>query len=198
MNTPTHLVVNLAALAKKEKPEFNPYIIAGSFLPDTMAFVLFVWEGIIKQTPQRIIWDEIYFSPSWQTAINYLNSIPVLIGIILLSYWKKILPLYYLSFSMLIHVLLDFPLHNDDAYAHFLPFSDWRFVSPISYWDPNHYGNIFGIIELFIFGMAAYIAYRKLNNKYAKRTLLIFGGVWSILSIVVTIMFLFNPNFGPQ
>ena len=32
----------------------------------------------------------------------------------------------------------------------FLPFYNWRFECPVSYWDPNHYGNIAAQIELTI------------------------------------------------
>jgi len=39
------------------------------------------------------------------------------------------------------------PLHVDDAHAHFWPFSDWRFVSPVSYWNPGYYGHIWAPIE---------------------------------------------------
>jgi hypothetical protein len=50
--------------------------------------------------------------------------------------------------SMLLHVFGDLPLHHDDAHRHFFPFSDWRFVSPVSYWDPAHHGQWAGLIEL--------------------------------------------------
>jgi len=39
-------------------------------------------------------------------------------------------------------------LHHDDAHRHFLPLSGFRFESPISYWDPAHYGLVFGAVEL--------------------------------------------------
>jgi len=48
----------------------------------------------------------------------------------------------------LLHLALDFPLHNDDARAHFWPATDWRFISPVSYWDLRHFGGIIGPIEM--------------------------------------------------
>ena len=38
--------------------------------------------------------------------------------------------------AALVHLTLDFPLHNDDARAHFWPLTNWKFTSPVSYWDP--------------------------------------------------------------
>ena len=43
--------------------------------------------------------------------------------------------------------MCDFLLHHNDGHRHFLPFSDFRFVSPVSYWDPRHYGGIVAPLE---------------------------------------------------
>lgn len=56
---------------------------------------------------------------------------------ICLSYW---------FISMMIHAIIDFPVHAEDSHAEFRPFTSWTFNSPISYWDPKHYGNITGPI----------------------------------------------------
>ena len=52
--------------------------------------------------------------------------------------------------SMALHVGLDFLTHHDDAHRHLLPFSDWRFASPVSYWDPAFYGTWFAAAELLL------------------------------------------------
>ena len=61
------------------------------------------------------------------------------------------------AIAALLHIALDFPLHADDAHRHFWPVSDWRFFSPVSYWDPAHNGLVGGGIEtlslLFATGM---------------------------------------------
>lgn len=43
---------------------------------------------------------------------------------------------------------LDLPLHYDDAHRHFMPFSDWRFESQVSYWDPRRGGALGAALEL--------------------------------------------------
>ena len=50
--------------------------------------------------------------------------------------------------SMTLHCLADLALHREDAHGHLFPLSDWRFTSPVSYWDPAHYGLIFAACEL--------------------------------------------------
>ena len=50
--------------------------------------------------------------------------------------------------SMATHCLADLPLHNDDAHRHFFPLSDWRFESPVSYWDPRHSGAYVAAAEI--------------------------------------------------
>ena len=52
------------------------------------------------------------------------------------------------ALAAITHLLGDLPLHVDDGHAHFVPFSEWRYVSPLSYWDPHHYGNTISLIEL--------------------------------------------------
>jgi len=52
--------------------------------------------------------------------------------------------------SMLMHSLFDFPLHHNDAHRHFWPLSDFRFASPVSYWDPAYYGQWMAPLELIV------------------------------------------------
>ena len=40
----------------------------------------------------------------------------------------------------------------------FWPLSSWRFVSPVSYYDPAHFGRVFMIVEIALaIGCAAWI-----------------------------------------
>ena len=53
----------------------------------------------------------------------------------------------WLFLSMALHALTDLPLHHDDGHRHFWPFSNWRFESPVSYWDPAHHGAVVASLE---------------------------------------------------
>ena len=50
--------------------------------------------------------------------------------------------------SVLLHCGVDLALHHDDAHRHFFPLSDWRYASPVSYWDPRRLGRLGALLEV--------------------------------------------------
>ena len=51
--------------------------------------------------------------------------------------------------SCLCHSLVDIVTHFDDGPVLFFPFDfSYRFSSPVSYWDPAHYGRQFMVFEV--------------------------------------------------
>ncbi|MGB0910078.1 MAG: hypothetical protein ACPGYT_06920 [Nitrospirales bacterium] len=148
MNTPAHLLINLLALGRKERPPEQMAILGGAILPDAPMFLFYFIEKVVREVPESLIWSHDYYLAPWQNFIDSFNSLP-LIGLGLLFTWKMRSRAGQLLFlSMVLHVFGDLPLHHDDAHRHFFPLSDWRFESPISYWDPSHYGNIVTGLEV--------------------------------------------------
>ena len=179
MNTVTHLTLALATLARDNKAyiddAFNKKltgISVGALLPDIPMFFLYAYEVIIG-TSQRVIWDEKYFSPLWQNTIDIFNSIPLFIIILLLSVWRKVVWLQFFCYAALLHIVFDLPLHHDDGHRHFFPFSDWTFSSPVSYWDPAHYGHYWSVIELLILVGTIIVAYKLIRQRWAKILLVV-------------------------
>jgi hypothetical protein len=119
----------------------------GSFIPDFMMFVFYGFHKVVG-TPEKTIWSQSYFEPSWQLSFDVFNSIPIILVMLAAAYFFKNKFLWYLSIGMLLHVLADLPLHHDDGHRHFLPFSNYRFVSPLSYWDPMHHGREIALLEI--------------------------------------------------
>jgi len=148
LNTPAHIIVNMAVLGRGQRVATQVAVLVGSFLPDAPMFWFYFVEKILRNTPERIIWEKAYFHNSWQSLIDLFNSIPVIAMGIVACWWFRTRVGIALFLSMLLHVALDFPLHHDDAHRHFFPLLGWRFESPLSYWDPNHYGNIVGGLEI--------------------------------------------------
>lgn len=155
MMTQTHLLVAAALFAKPGEKLRNTAVVAGALLPDLAIYTLFVWSKLAA-IPERRVWDEIYWQEPWQTLTAAGNSIPLYLlllvgGVVLLrthaSAFRIGLALTFIALAALTHIALDLPLHNSDAHRHFWPLSDWTFNSPISYWNPAHYGNIVSIIE---------------------------------------------------
>ena len=84
---------------------------------------------------------------------------------------------------MAVHCVTDLLVHREDAHAHFFPLSSWRFVSPVSYWDPRHYGAVVGLVELvLVFGGAV-----VLMTCYTHRSWRVIAGLVLLLSLVPAI-----------
>lgn len=140
MNTPAHAILNLALLGRGADRAFAAPILAGALLPDLPIFGFYLWNRFFMDASERVIWGDLYFRASWQSLFDVFNSIPLAALGALAAWWAGSRGWLLFFASLALHALLDLPLHRADAHRHFLPFSDWRFESPVSYWDPAHYG----------------------------------------------------------
>lgn len=75
--------------------------------------------------------------------------------------------------SIVLHCLEDLPVHNDDAHRHFWPLSNFRFESPVSYWDPDHYGAIASRVELVLMLAASVYVFSRVRSRWAKALLIV-------------------------
>jgi hypothetical protein len=146
MNTPSHAIINLALLLNRQ-PEAALPITLGAIAPDVSMFVMYGWAKLIAGQGESQIWGDTYWQPFWQNINHTFHSIPLIGLAIVLAHVAKWPTVEVFAWSMLLHCLGDFPVHHDDAHRHFFPFSDYRFISPISYWDPRHYGNWVATVE---------------------------------------------------
>ncbi len=73
-----------------------------------------------------------------------------------------------LAGAALLHVAADFPLHHNDGHTHLWPLSNWKFVSPVSYWDPAHYGNFVRPFELLLGITCLIVLYRRFNTRWVR------------------------------
>ncbi|MEM0899496.1 MAG: metal-dependent hydrolase [Pseudomonadota bacterium] len=179
MMTQTHLLVGAALFCSPARSwKQNAAVLAGAMAPDAAIYALFTWSKFAG-IPERQLWNEIYFSEPMLTYTAIGNSAPLyaLIAILGLAgvkamddqlvtleerrnavrfhgstgpQYTNVLVLFGLA--ALAHIALDFPVHANDAHPHFWPITDWRFTSPISYWDPAYYGDMVSAAEA-IFGI---------------------------------------------
>ncbi|UCG11585.1 MAG: hypothetical protein JSU72_13760 [Deltaproteobacteria bacterium] len=147
MNTPAHVAVNLVILGKKERPQTTAWIVVGAILPDLPMFLFYLYEKVWRKIPEHLIWSQAYDEPGWQVFFDLFNSLPLLILALLLALYRGARRFAALFASMVLHSLGDLLLHHDDAHRHLFPFSDWRFRSSVSYWDPRYFGEIVGPLE---------------------------------------------------
>jgi hypothetical protein len=173
MNTPAHAVFNLALLGQKKQPQWNPLIIWGALIPDLSMFGFYLWMKLATDVPEGQVWRVEYFKPSWQLLFDLFHSIPLaLLGVGVMLYAKRT-GVALLFGSVALHALADLPLHHDDAHRHFLPLSNFRFVSPFSYWDPAHYGEILGPLELALMVVASVYVFRRVRSRLTKGLLIV-------------------------
>ena len=147
MNTPAHVAINVFLLGRRQWNSRWWPIVAGSLLPDLPMFGFYAYEKLVLRRPEHVVWQTDYFHAGWQAFFDVFNALP-LIGIGALIAWTMKRSGWLAFFtSMGLHCLADLPLHNKDAHSHFFPLSSWRFNSPVSYWDPQHYGLYAGSVE---------------------------------------------------
>lgn len=148
MNTPAHVVINLLCLGQHDHAHVLTPVVIGAILPDAPMFAFYFVEKVLLKTPERIIWSKSYYQEGWQNFIDLFNSLPLMILGLIVCAWAGSQIGILLFSSMMLHIAGDLPLHHHDAHRHFFPFSDWRFHSPVSYWDPNYYGTIVTLVEI--------------------------------------------------
>ena len=164
MNTIAHMVVASAALARPEQSKRNWAVLLGAFLPDASMFVFFAWSRV-QAWDGNETWNVQYWNEPWQMLGAASNSF-VLFGILFAAaIWRKWPILSVIAAAALLHIALDFPLHADDAHRHFWPVSDWRFFSPVSYWDPDANGVLGGAIETMVALGATLLLWRCFPNR---------------------------------
>ena len=174
MNTPTHLLISAAVLARSPdnpvKPERGHYlvILLGGLVPDLAIFFMFAWERLIMGVSETGLWRDVYWQEPWQSPVTLGNSAP-LYGLIVLGgiLYRKTLAIVF-GLAAFLHILFDFPFHHDDAHAHFWPFSNWRFHSPISYWDADHYGTYVSLVEFVLAMCLIYILWRRFRMLWVR------------------------------
>jgi len=148
VNTLSHYIFNLVVLGNSIAPNQTLAIALGAILPDVPIFIFYGVSKFVYQLPEKEIWGQAYYDPLWQTLVALFHSFPLaLIGLLACLYWQWHAGAIFFA-SFFLHSLLDFPVHHDDAHRHFFPLSDYRFISPISYWDPAHYGTIVALGEV--------------------------------------------------
>jgi hypothetical protein len=185
MNTPAHVVLNLLCLGRQDTAPVLMPIISGALLPDLPIMAFYFVEKVLRGTSEQVIWTEAYYQPGWQNLIDFFNSLPLMLLGLLVCLWMRYTPGILFFASMMLHVLGDLPLHHDDGHRHFFPFSDWRFVSPVSYWDPRHHGNIVAPLEILGVLISCGILFMNYESLAGKASLALTGGSYLAYFIYV-------------
>lgn len=192
MNTPAHLIIAATVFAKPQNPRVNWATIIGGLLPDFSLYALAGWSLFVQGNTANYVFGTQYFSTEWQQifAIDnsfFIWSLVIATGVYLRKSW-----LWALGGAGFLHLCFDFPLHHDDARQHFWPVSDWVFISPLSYWDPNHYGNIVGVVEVLLCVVCLGFLWRRFKTKFARISIAAVGAMQLLPAIFYSIFTLLS------
>lgn len=164
MNTPAHLIFGMTAFGKAGHARLTGAALAGSLIPDLSLYILSGWHLLVLDTAPEVVFGRLYFSDAWQSIFRIDNSF-ILWGTALGFAMMFRAPVFVaLCGAAMLHLGFDFLLHNDDGRAHFWPISNWIFQSPVSYWDPDHYGNIAGAIEVALVLLCCGVLWRRFSG----------------------------------
>lgn len=161
MNTPAHLIFGLAAFSRPGQWGVTTAAMTGALLPDLSLYVLAGSAIFVLGIDPEIVFRDYYYSEAWQTIFQIDNSFLIWGALLALALWRKSAWAVALTGAALLHLAFDFPLHHDDGRAHFWPLSTWVFESPVSYWDPGHYGGIVSALEMAICGGLSVVLWRR-------------------------------------
>lgn len=178
MMSQTHVLLSAAAFTRSGTPVRNCAALLGAILPDASIYVMLAILQIQGVEQQRI-WDEIYWQEPWQFFSAVSNSFPLFLSIALIGFVMQRFArspvtefasvfLLVLGLSALLHLACDFPLHAADAHRHFWPVSDWRFFSPLSYWDSNHFGDYVRLVEALLGAVASIVLLRRFAQVWVR------------------------------
>ena len=190
MQTPTHVAISLFLWRHSDNWKATLAVVSGAILPDLNMFIFYAYQKIIGSS-ESDIWTTFYFEEHWQLFFDWFNSIPIFLALAMIAYWRRWRIMYLIAASALVHVLCDLPVHNDDAHRHFLPISHWRFIGPVSYWDPKHFRLVAASIEFVMaVAMCGYTGFAKFTQSIRvagkiNLSLYVFAGVaitWFLLS----------------
>lgn len=182
MNTPAHLIMGAAVFGKPDRDRVTRAALIGAVMPDLSLYLMGGWALYVQGQSPDVVFNVLYFSDAWQQVFAIDNSL-VLWGVALgLALWRRSDWGVALCSAALLHIAIDLPLHNEDARMHFWPLTDWKFYSPVSYWDSDSGGQIVGIIELaLVLALTVYL-FRRFRS-------LIWRGIFLFLAALQVVPF---------
>ena len=180
MITPSHAVYGLAFFGKANDMKRNIAVTLGGIAPDSITFLFFIVNHFLMGYSSEMMWDDMFFNSTWRPFINLSHSLILLPFLAFVGYYygKRLMMFFFMSAT--VHAMFDFCVHTQDAYAHFWPLSHWRFISPLSYYDPQSYGNVVGLFDsIIVLALITYVWHHS-HNKYWR-------GMFACLALLYTL-----------
>lgn len=182
MYTQTHVIMGAALGGRKPRNALAGAL--GGILPDVpMLLTLLVLK--LAAIPDPIIFGILYWQEWWQRANAIGHNVWLWGGLLLLALWRRERlaataeaidrwsAIFVFALSGLLHTLIDFVTHREDAHMSFWPVSRWKFMSSVSYWDGAHHGHAFAVFEAALGLALALLVFRRFGNGWVRAALLL-------------------------
>ncbi len=183
MHTQTHIIMGAALFGGKVS--LKAWIGAlGGVLPDApMLLIVLVLK--IAAVPDPVIFGYLYWQDGWQIVNAIAHNFWLwggLLGLALImrerlaatagaiDRWSLVM---VFSASALLHTTIDFLCHREDAHMSLWPLTRWKFMSPVSYDDPAHFGQFFSIFEAALALALAGLLISRFSNRYLRGVLIV-------------------------
>ncbi|MEM6650742.1 MAG: hypothetical protein AAF603_10880 [Pseudomonadota bacterium] len=174
MNSQTHALIAAALLGRRSfRQKDHIALLSGALIPDAFMLIFILYAGVTR-LDMTTMWGVTYWQEPWQSFSTLSNSAPLYGVIFILGLWVS--PLWRLfALGALLHVGVDFLTHAEDAHRHFWPLTDWRFQSPISYWDVEHFGQWVSLFEAILGVGLIILLWRQGTAKWVKVIFILAG-----------------------
>jgi membrane-bound metal-dependent hydrolase YbcI (DUF457 family) len=175
MNTQSHVIMGAVLMGRGVSAKAWAGALGG-LIPD-VPMIAIVIALKISGIPDQVIFGSLYWQNWWQTtnAIGHnfwLWSGLVITGLVMrdrtsasaaaFDRWTLVA---LFSGSALLHSVIDFLCHREDAHMSLWPLTRWKFMSPVSYYDPAHYGMWFALFEASLCLLLAVILFRQFKPR---------------------------------
>jgi len=168
MMTPSHFLMT-AALHKGYKRRLSIHrggVLLGSVAPDIPLFLLTLGASVsawlrgvrdLGDVHGLMFEDRFFHDPLWIVSHNFLHA-PLLLAAGLAIFWRDRNRIgswrhgaFWFLLAATLHTGIDVLTHHSDGPLLFFPF-DWnyRFPSPVSYWEAAYFGRQFFVLELLL------------------------------------------------
>jgi hypothetical protein len=198
MNTQSHVIMG-AVFFGRGIPSKAWAGALGGLIPD-MPMFLIVLVLKLNGMPAHQIFGEMYWQNWWQVTNALGHNLWLWSGLVILGLvqrdrmsasvrafdnWTKV---SLFAGSALLHTIVDFFCHREDAHMSFWPVTRWKYISPVSYYDWNHYGMWFSLFEVALGLTLSVILFRQ----YGSRVLRVFLAIAMALYVAVPAFFIFS------
>lgn len=176
VNSQSHILIG-AVLYGRKIPNRAWAAAAGGIAPDVPMLAI-VATLRLAGVPARRIFGELYWENWWQVTNAIGHSFLLWGALVIVGFALKRELILAFAASGLTHAVIDFLVHREDAHMQFWPLTRWKFVSPVSYWDPSHFGHYFGAFEALLGLAMAVVIFRRFRSKIVRVFLLLAMAVY--------------------